>query len=48
MAQELSALGELKDRPSGTIRITTGEHAAITVVAPAIRKLAPDYPDINV
>src|SRR5882672_7025324 len=25
---ELDALSELRDRPSGTIRITTGEHAA--------------------
>ncbi len=45
---ELGALSELKDRPSGTIRITTGEHPAISVVAPAIRKLAINYPDINV
>lgn len=45
---ELGALSELKDRPSGTIRITAGEHPAISVVAPAIRKLAVDYPDINV
>lgn len=45
---ELGALSELKDRPSGTIRITAGEHLAISVVAPAIRKLAVDYPDINV
>ncbi|CAN7556638.1 LysR family transcriptional regulator [Pararhizobium sp. LjRoot255] len=45
---ELGALSELKDRPSGTIRITAGEHPAICVVAPAIRKLAVDYPDINV
>ncbi len=45
---ELGALSELKDSPSGTIRITAGEHPAISVVAPAIRKLAVDYPDINV
>lgn len=45
---ELSALSELKDKPSGTIRITAGEHPAVSVLAPAIRKLAADYPDINV
>jgi DNA-binding transcriptional LysR family regulator len=48
IASELSALSALKDKPSGTIRITAGEHAAISVLAPAIRKLAPDYPDVNV
>jgi DNA-binding transcriptional LysR family regulator len=45
---ELGALSELKDKPSGTIRITAGEHPAISVLAPAIRKLAIEYPDINV
>lgn len=45
---ELSALSELKDKPSGTIRITAGEHPAISVLAPAIRRLALEYPDINV
>lgn len=44
----LGALSELRDKPSGTIRITAGEHAAISVLAPAIRKLAPDYPDIHI
>lgn len=48
ISSELSALSELRDKPSGTIRITAGEHAAITVLAPAIRKLAPVYPDLNV
>jgi DNA-binding transcriptional LysR family regulator len=45
---ELGALSELKDKPSGTIRITAGEHPAISVLAPAIRKLAIEHPDINV
>ena len=45
---ELGALSELKDKPSGTIRITAGEHPAISVLAPAIRKLAIEYPDLNV
>lgn len=48
VTQELSDLSEFRDRPSGTIRITAGEHAAISLLAPAIRKLAPEYPDINV
>jgi DNA-binding transcriptional LysR family regulator len=45
---ELLALTELRDKPSGTIRITTGEHAANTVLWPVIEKLLPLYPDITV
>jgi DNA-binding transcriptional LysR family regulator len=45
---ELDALSELRDRPSGTIRITTGEHAANTVLWPKLEKLLPKYPDIKV
>jgi DNA-binding transcriptional LysR family regulator len=45
---ELDALSELRDRPAGTIRITTGEHAAETILWPALAKLLPKYPDINV
>ena len=48
IAQELNALGELKDGPSGTVRISAGEHPAISVLAPAIRSLAAVYPDIKV
>lgn len=44
----IAALSELRDRPAGTIRVTTGIHAAETVLWPAVRKLLPDYPDINV
>ena len=45
---ELAALSELREKPAGTIRITTGEHSAETVLWPALAKLLPDYPDINV
>lgn len=44
----LASLSELRDRPSGTIRITTSEHAATSLLWPALRRLLPDYPDINV
>jgi DNA-binding transcriptional LysR family regulator len=44
----LAALGELRDKPAGTIRITTGDHAAETIVQPAMAKLLPDYPEIHV
>jgi DNA-binding transcriptional LysR family regulator len=45
---ELEALSELRERPAGTIRITAGEHAAYTVLSPALAKLLPSYPDIKV
>lgn len=45
---ELAALGELRDKPAGTIRITAGEHSASTILWPAIARLLPEYPDIHV
>ena len=44
----VAALSELRDKPSGTIRITTVEHAARTIVCPALNRLLPDYPDVKV
>jgi DNA-binding transcriptional LysR family regulator len=44
----LAALSELRDKPAGTIRITTGDHAAETVLQPAVAKLLPEYPDIRI
>src|SRR6266567_3047586 len=45
---ELSALTALRETPAGTVRITTGEHAAQTILWPALAKLLPRYPDIKV
>jgi DNA-binding transcriptional LysR family regulator len=45
---ELAALSELRDKPAGSIRITTGVHAAQAIVWPALAKLLPVYPDIEV
>ena len=45
---ELTALSELRDMPAGNIRITAGEHAANTVLWPALAKLLPSYPDVKV
>lgn len=45
---ELTALSEMRDKPAGTIRITTSEHAASTILWPTVRDLLPDYPDIHV
>ncbi|TKD32628.1 LysR family transcriptional regulator [Azotobacter chroococcum] len=45
---ELAALSELREKPAGTIRITSAEHAVDTVLWPRLAKLLPDYPDIKV
>jgi DNA-binding transcriptional LysR family regulator len=45
---ELASLGDLRVRPAGTVRITSGEHPAQTILWPVLRKLLPDYPDIHV
>src|SRR5882724_5260942 len=44
----LAALSELRDKPAGSLRITSVEHASQTVLAPLLAKLLPDYPDISV
>ena len=48
MEHELAALSALRDRPAGTIRISAGEHPAVTVLQPALNRFLPDYPDIHV
>lgn len=45
---ELAAVTALSGKPAGTVRITTGEHAATTVLWPKLREILPDYPDITV
>jgi DNA-binding transcriptional LysR family regulator len=45
---ELAALTELREKPAGTIRITTTEYAADTILWPKLAKLLTKYPDINV
>src|SRR6201999_1169698 len=44
----LAALTALRDKPAGTIRINTSEHAAETVLWPVLAKFLPRYPDIQV
>lgn len=39
---------ELRDKPAGTIRITTSDHAANTILLPKLAKFLPKYPDIRV
>jgi DNA-binding transcriptional LysR family regulator len=45
---ELAALTELREKPAGTIRITSGEHAAEAILWPALAEFLPRYPDIKV
>jgi DNA-binding transcriptional LysR family regulator len=45
---ELDSLSELREKPAGSIRITTAEHAAETILMPALERLLPEYPDVKV
>jgi DNA-binding transcriptional LysR family regulator len=47
IASELAGLSDLREKPSGTIRITTGEHAAETILS-ALCKMLLRYPDVKV
>jgi DNA-binding transcriptional LysR family regulator len=44
---ELAALGELREKPAGTIRITATDHAASTILWPKLAKILPRYPDLK-
>jgi DNA-binding transcriptional LysR family regulator len=45
---ELASIVELRDKPAGTIRITTSDHAAESILMPGLAKFLGDYPDILV
>jgi DNA-binding transcriptional LysR family regulator len=45
---ELEAIGELREKPAGTIRITATEYATDTILLPKLSKLLRDYPEIKV
>jgi DNA-binding transcriptional LysR family regulator len=44
----VSRLGELREKPAGTVRINSGEHAASSILWPRLSKVLRDYPDIRV
>lgn len=48
MQQELAALSALRERPAGRIRISAGEHPAVTVLQPALKRFLPRYPDLHI
>lgn len=45
---ELAALNELRQKPAGTIRITAGDHPAMTVLWPKLSKTLAKYPEVKV
>jgi DNA-binding transcriptional LysR family regulator len=45
---ELNALGGLREKPGGTIRITAADHPVERILWPVLLRLLPDYPDIVV
>lgn len=48
IAAGLAALSDLRDKPAGNLRITSVEHASKSILAPALARLLPRYPDISV
>ncbi|MFX5709854.1 LysR substrate-binding domain-containing protein, partial [Acinetobacter baumannii] len=46
--RELDALSDLREKPSGTIRLTASEHAAESILWPAVTGLVNKHPDIKV
>ncbi|MEB6336771.1 LysR family transcriptional regulator [Serratia rhizosphaerae] len=45
---EIDKIGELRDKPAGTIRITCSDDAAEQILRPALPAFLAEYPDINV
>lgn len=45
---ELGALAELRDKPSGTIRITATDFATDAILMPKLERFLRDYPDVKV
>ena len=44
----LAALNAMREKPAGSLRITSVEHASDTILAPAVTRLLTIYPDIRV
>lgn len=45
---KLATLTELRQRPGGTVRITSSAHAARAVLWPVIDRLTAEHPDLNI
>ncbi|TGN61974.1 LysR family transcriptional regulator [Paracoccus liaowanqingii] len=46
--RDIDAVMEIRDRPSGTVRITLSDHALDSVVWPKLQPVMKDYPDIRI
>ncbi|MEW5289875.1 LysR family transcriptional regulator [Erwinia papayae] len=44
----LQALSQFRDKPAGLVRITTGQHAAETLIWPAVAETLHAFPDIKI
>jgi len=44
----IGEITQMRERPAGNIRITASEHAARTLLWPALTRILPQYPDIHV
>ncbi|EAU42342.1 putative transcriptional regulator (LysR family) protein [Fulvimarina pelagi HTCC2506] len=44
----VASLRDLRDNPSGTIRVTAVEHAVWTILRPALATILSDHPNLNV
>ena len=45
---EIAALGDLRDKPAGTIRITCNDYVIDTIFRPKLSEFLAEYPDIKV
>ncbi|MCC5074385.1 LysR family transcriptional regulator [Xanthomonas campestris] len=45
---EIMALSELRDSPTGTIRITASDHSIRSVLSPKLKRFLPKYPGIKI
>lgn len=45
---ELDAITELRDKPAGHVRLTSGDHVLRTVLLPRLAPLMREYPDIHI
>jgi len=45
---EMAAVSEMRDKPSGSLRITASEHAADTLLWPKLANFLKSWPDINI
>lgn len=44
----LATLSSLRDKPAGSLRITSVEHASDTIIAPALATFLLEYPDVKI